>query len=289
MREALLCNFRLVALTLLCVALSVLAAPAAKISGAVDSKAPFTRERLFAVLDSAGGSGTWMEWNKNGVQDPSMMSVLGPSFKSSNPPQMVWVISERERPLMAVLLAKGAGEVIVFYELSSLDAKPEPLKLNPTPSLGELFADYQQVAPSEFVHMDEPNLKVSVTGKRIRFTYRKADEKPLRFDKDFAQKNFVEKRSEVRSYMDFFQFEYALMLRAFVQSVHGMFNWQSWHWYMTPWNYKAMIKPEEVEAILSKGAPPEYITIFKTRAVGGEMVEFRVTGNGFYELNVVAP
>lgn len=289
MREALLCNFRLVALTLLCVALSVLAAPAAKISGAVDSKAPFTRERLFAVLDSAGGSGTWMEWNKNGVQDPSMMSVLGPSFKSSNPPQMVWVISERERPLMAVLLAKGAGEVIVFYELSSLDAKPEPLKLNPTPSLGELFADYQQVAPSEFVHMDEPNLKVSVTGKRIRFTYRKADEKPLRFDKDFAQKNFVEKRSEVRSYMDFFQFEYALMLRAFVQSVHGMFNWQSWHWYMTPWNYKAMIKPEEVEAILSKGTPPEYITIFKTRAVGGEMVEFRVTGNGFYELNVVAP
>ena len=289
MREALLCNFRLVALTLLCVALSVLAAPAAKISGAVDSKAPFTRERLFAVLDSAGGSGTWMEWNKNGVQDPSMMSVLGPSFKSSNPPQMVWVISERERPLMAVLLAKGAGEVIVFYELSSLDAKPEPLKLNPTPSLGELFADYHQVAPSEFVHMDEPNLKVSVTGKRIRFTYRKADEKPLRFDKDFAQKNFVEKRSEVRSYMDFFQFEYALMLRAFVQSVHGMFNWQSWHWYMTPWNYKAMIKPEEVEAILSKGAPPEYITIFKTRAVGGEMVEFRVTGNGFYELNVVAP
>ena len=289
MREALLCNVRLVALTLLCVALSVLAAPPAKISGAVDSKAPFIRERLFAVLDSAGGSGTWMEWNKNGVQDPSMMSVLGPSFKSSNPPQMVWVISERERPLMAVLFAKGAGEVIVFYELSSLDAKPEPLKLNPTPSLGELFADYQQVSTSEFVHMDEPNLKVSVTGKRIRFTYRKADEKPLRFDKDFAQKNFVEKRSEVRSYMDFFQFEYALMLRAFVQSVHGMFNWQSWHWYMTPWNYKAMIKPEEVEAILSKGTPPEYITIFKTRAVGGETVEFRVTGNGFYELNVVAP
>ena len=289
MREALFCNVRLVALALLCVALSVLAAPLAKISGAVDSKVPFTRERLFAVLDSAGGSGTWMEWNKNGVQDPSMMSILGPSFKSSNPPQMVWVISERERPLMAILFAKGAGEVIVFYELSSLDAKPEPLKLNPTPSLGELFADYQQVAPSEFVHMDEPNLKVSVTGKRIRFTYRKADEKPLRFDKNFAQKNFVEKRSEVRSYMDFFQFEYALMLRAFVQSVHGMFNWQSWHWYMTPWNYNAMIKPEEVEAILSRGTPPEYITIFKTRAVGGEMVEFRVTGNGFYELNVVAP
>ena len=289
MREALFCNVRLVALALLCVALSVLAAPLAKISGAVDSKVPFTRERLFAVLDSAGGSGTWMEWNKNGVQDPSMMSILGPSFKSSNPPQMVWVISERERPLMAILFAKGAGEVIVFYELSSLDAKPEPLKLNPTPSLGELFADYQQVAPSEFVHMDEPNLKVSVTGKRIRFTYRKAYEKPLRFDKNFAQKNFVEKRSEVRSYMDFFQFEYALMLRAFVQSVHGMFNWQSWHWYMTPWNYNAMIKPEEVEAILSRGTPPEYITIFKTRAVGGEMVEFRVTGNGIYELNVVAP
>ena len=289
MRVNLVCPVRAVALALLCLALSVFAAPLAKISGAVDSKAPFTRERLFAVLDSAGGSGTWMEWDRNGVQDPSMMSVLGPSFKSNNPPQMVWVVSDRERPLMAVLFAKGAGEVIVFYELSALDAKPEPLKLNPRPSAAELFADYREVAPSEYVHMDEPNLKLSVSGKRIRFTYRKVDETPLRFDRDFAQKNFVEKRSEVRSYMDFFQFEYALMLRAFVQSVHGMFNWQSWHWYMTPWNYRALIKPEEVEAILMKGTPPEYITIFKTKAAGGEMVEFRVTGNGFYELDVVAP
>ena len=272
-----------------CTTQSVLAAPQAKISGAVDSKDPFSRERLFAVLDSAGGSGTWMEWNRNGVQDPSMMSVLGPSIKSSNPPQMVWVVADRERPLMAVLFAKGAGEVIVFYELSALDAKPEPLKLNPAPRVNELFADYQEISPSEFIHMDEPNLKVSVTGKRIRFTYRKDDDKPLRFDKDFSRKSFVEKRSEVRNYLDFFQFEYALMLRAFVQSVHGMFNWQSWHWYMTAWNYKAMIKPEEVEAILSRGTPPEYITIFKTRAVGGESVEFRVTGNGFYELDVVAP
>jgi len=279
----------MVMVALLCLALPVLAAPPAKISGAVDSKAPFTRERLFAVLDSAGGPGTWMEWDKNGVQDPSMMSVLGPSFKSSNPPQMVWVISERERPLMAVLFAKGAGEVVVFYELSALDAKPVPLKLNPTPSTGDLFADYQKVSPSEFVHMDEPNLKVSVTEKRIRFTYRKADETPLRFDKDFAQKNFVEKRTEVRSYMDFFQFEYALMLRAFVQSVRGMFNWQPWHWYMAAWNYGGMIKPEEVEAILSRGVPPEYFTIFKTKAAGGETVEFRATGNGFYELDVVAP
>ena len=35
----------------------------AKISGAVESKVPFSGERLFAVLDSVGGTGTWMEWD----------------------------------------------------------------------------------------------------------------------------------------------------------------------------------------------------------------------------------
>ena len=33
-----------------------------------------------------------------------------------------------------------------------------------------------------------------------------------------------------REYMDFLKYEYSLMLRAFVQSTHGIFNWQPWHW-----------------------------------------------------------
>jgi hypothetical protein len=140
-----------------------------------------------------------------------------------------------------------------------------------------------------FLHLDKPNLKIALSEKLIRFTYDKADKTPLRFDRDFAKKTFVEKRSEVRSYMDYFRYEYALMLRAFVQSVRGLFNWQPWHWYMDSWNYSAFIKPDELESILSRGFPPEYVTIFKTRAATGESVEFRVNGNGFFEMDIFAP
>lgn len=279
---------------LLCFGACAIAAPAVakastKISGAVESKAPFSGERLFAVLDSAGGTGTWMEWDSTGVKDPSIMSVVAPSMKTSQKPQMVWVISEREKPLMAILFSKGAGEVLVFYELSALDAKPEPLKLNPEPDPRVFLRDYRQESPTVFVHLDKPNLKISISEKLIRFTYEKADKTALRYDRDFAKKTFVEKRSEVRSYMDYFRYEYALMLRAFVQSVRGLFNWQPWHWYMDSWNHSAFIKADELEAILSKGFPPEYVTIFKTRAATGETVEFRVNGNGFFEMDIFAP
>ena len=165
---------------LLCFGACAIAAPAvaktpAKISGAVESKTPFSGDRLFAVLDSVGGTGTWMEWDSSGVKDPSIMSVIAPSMKTSQKPQMVWVISEREKPLMAILFSKGAGEVLVFYELSALDAKPEPLKLNQEPDPRVFLRDYRQESPMVFLHLDKPNLKIALSEKLIRFTYDKAD------------------------------------------------------------------------------------------------------------------
>ena len=112
---------------------SVLAAPASskakpagstKIYGAVEAKEGFLGGRLFDVLDSVGGTGTWMEWDVNGVRDPSVAKILDPLLNSSNKPKMIWAITEREKPLLSVLLPKGSGEVIVFYELGALDAKP---------------------------------------------------------------------------------------------------------------------------------------------------------------------
>ena len=265
------------------------AAPASRLYGAVSSADHFSGDRLFAVLDSVGGTGTWMEWDVNGVRDPSVMLSLDPLLKQKNKPEMVWVLSERAKPLLAVLVPKGAGEVLLFYELAALDAKPVKLSMNRVLSPSVVFRDYQQVGDGEFVHLDKPSLKVTANDKYMRFSYNKHDNTPLRFDTDFSKKTFPEKRAEIRDYMDFLRYEYSLMLRAFVQSTRGLFNWQPWHWYMNSWNYSAFIKSEELEAILSKGFPPEYMTIFKTRASTGETVEFRVNGNGFFELNILAP
>ena len=283
MRLVILCSLLLAFVT------EAFAAPASKLLGAVDSKGEFSGDRLFAVLDSVGGTGTWMEWDVNGVRDPSVMKVLDPLLKSNNKPKMVWVISERERPLLSVLLPKGSGEVIVFYELAALDAKPVPLKMNRVLSPDVVFRDYRAVSPSEFIHLDRPTLKVVANDKSIRFTYENRDATPLRFDSDFATKTVVEKRSEIRNYRDFFAYEYSLMLRAFVQSTRALFNWQPWHWYMASFNSRAMISDSELEAILSKGVKPAQFTIFKTKAVDGQWVELKTDGNGFYEMVITNP
>jgi hypothetical protein len=260
-----------------------------KIFGAVEAKDGFAGARLFDVLDSVGGTGTWMEWDVNGVRDPSLMKVLDPILNSPNKPKMVWLITEREKPLLSVLLPKGQGEILVFYELSALDAKPVPLKLNKVLTPDVVFRDYKQISENQFEHLDRSNLKITASDKLIRFSYDNPDKTPLRYDEDFATKTIVEKHAEVNDYLGFLKYEYSLMLRAFVQSTRGIFNWQPWHWYMEKWNKKFMITPKEIEMILSKGVRPDYITVFKAKAAGGEVVEMRTTGNGFLEMVITRP
>lgn len=260
-----------------------------KIYGAVEAKDGFVGGRLFDVLDSVGGTGTWMEWDVNGVRDPSLMKVLDPILNSPNKPKMIWLITERDKPLLSVLLPKGKGEILVFYELSALDAKPVPLKLNKVLTPDVVFRDYKQISENQFEHLDRSNLKITASDKFIRFSYDNPDKTLLRYDTDFATKTIVEKHAEVNDYLGFLKYEYSLMLRAFVQSTRGIFNWQPWHWYMEKWNKKFMITPKEIEMILSKGVRPDYITLFKAKATSGEVVEMRTTGNGFLEMVITRP
>ena len=127
------------------------------------------------------------------------------------------------------------------------------------------------------------------TEQRIRFAYVNPDKEPLKFDANFSTKTIVEKKALVREYMDFLKYEYSLMLRAFVQSTHGIFNWQPWHWYMPEWYSKSFIKDDELEAILAAGKSPGFFTVFKAKTVGGELVVFRANGNGFAELVITTP
>ena len=80
-------RFRIFAISVLlaavfaCAGTSANKSAPARIYGAVSSSSNFSGERLFAVLDSVGGTGTWMEWDVNGVRDPSVMYVLDPLLK----------------------------------------------------------------------------------------------------------------------------------------------------------------------------------------------------------------
>lgn len=276
-------KLRLFSIALLCLSAACLAAPAksAPAYAKVSSPKAFSGDRLFFVLDSLGAGGNWMEWDAGGVQDPAVANALA---SVGNKPEMVWVVMERKKPLLAALVKQGAGESILFYELPALDAKPVALKVNEVMDPEVVFRDYKQVSANEFVHRDQDNLRVMVSERRIRFAYVNPDKEPLKFDPDFSKKTIVEKHLLVREYMDFLKHEYSLMLRAFVQSTHGIFNWQPWHWYMPEWNSKSFISEKELEAILSSGVAPQFFVVFKTKTVGGEVVEFRANGNGFAEL-----
>ena len=73
---------------------------------------------------------------------------------------------------------------------------------------------------------------------------------------------------------------------AFVQSVRGVFNWQPWHWYMSAWNSKWMLKRSELEEILKRGVAPSFFRLFKATTAAGETIEFRANGNGYSELEI---
>ncbi|MCQ2101886.1 MAG: hypothetical protein MJY98_01500 [Fibrobacter sp.] len=264
-------------------------AGSARIHGAVDSKRPFSGDRLFAVLDSVGGPGTWMEWDVNGIKDPALMSVLQPMLDAENKPEMVWVLTERKLPLVAVLLQKGAGEVLIFYELNKLDAKPEKLAVLPVLTPAVVFRDYEQISESEFVHRDRPSLKIKVLKNGFLFSYENRVDSPLSLEPDFSTKTIVEKNAILRTFEDYFKYEYSLMLRAFVQSTRGIFNWQPWHWYMPEWNGSYMMSRKELEAILVRGMMPSSVTLFKAKTAQGEVVEFRTNGNGYSELQISRP
>lgn len=285
-------NYSFILLVCLCSALwaapkgKPYTAGSAKVIGAVESKTAFSGERLFATLDSVGGTGTWMEWDVNGVKDPALMGILDPMLKGTNKPEMVWVITERTKPLVAVLLPKGKGETILFYELQALDAKPVPLSINPVLHPEVVFRDYRQVSDKEFVHRDKDNLKVKLLPSGMLFTYEKKGEEPLYMVKDYATKDPAEKNSILTDYEDYFKYEYSLMLRAFVQSVRGVFNWQPWHWYMPAWNAKFIIKRAELESILMRGAAPSFFLLFKATTPAGESIELRTNGNGYSELEI---
>ena len=129
-------------------------------------------------------------------------------------------------------------------------------------------------------------MKVKLLPSGMLFSYEKKGEEPLYMVADYASKDFAEKNSILTDYEDYFKYEYSLMLRAFVQSVRGVFNWQPWHWYMQAWNSKFMLKRAELEAILVRGVAPAFFKLFKAKTAAGETIEFRTNGNGYSELEI---
>lgn len=246
----------------------------------------FNAAELFADLDKVGNNGNWMEYDRKSIEDPSVKDVLKkyPDYKAA------WGIAEKGSVArLAVLSKKQDKEYLSVFNLKGFDAKPYALVLKDTLYPEVILADYRGIAENLFAHRDDPALKIQLFNKGLKFTYDKPDAMPLRFDESFKNRSSEEKREIVSEYVDFFKYEYSLMVRAFVQSTRGIFNWQAWHWYMPEWYGRYFISSEEIQGMLSSYARPAMFTIFKARTAKDVLVEMRTDGNGHYEMSINNP
>lgn len=243
----------------------------------------FSSTSLFSKLDSIGKNGNWMQYDSAGVLDAFMLKFEKKQLAS-------WVLKEPSGSyLLAVLSKASKGERLSVYRFKEINTTPEALKVHSVLDPNRLFLDYKQTSETEFEHLDNPNLKVSVLSDRIRFTYKNEDPNTIFFPTDFKTQNEVEKRALVDQYLAFFEYEYSLMLRSFIQSTRGIFNWQPWHWYLKPWTTGMKISRHELEAILERGVAPSSFRLFYSKAKNGEIVQFSTNGNGYYLMEVLLP
>jgi hypothetical protein len=243
----------------------------------------FSSTSLFSKLDSIGKNGNWMQYDSAGVLDAFMLKFEKKQLAS-------WVLKEPSGSyLLAVLSKASKGERLSVYRFKEINTTPEALKVHSVLDPNRLFLDYKQTSETEFEHLDNPNLKVSVLSDRIRFTYKNEDPNTIFFPTDFKTQNEVEKRALVDQYLAFFEYEYSLMLRSFIQSTRGIFNWQPWHWYLKPWTTGMKISRHELEAILERGVAPSSFRLFYTKTKNGEIVQFSTNGNGYYLMEILLP
>lgn len=246
----------------------------------------FSSEALFSKLDSVGKNGNWMQWDSTAILDRVMMEIE----KKEKTLLARWVLKEPVGSyLLAVLSQVPKGERLSVYRFKEINTTPEPLLVHPILNPDRLFLDYKKVSATEFQHLDNPNLKIIAFPNRIRFTYNNPDAAPLSFSLDYKTMSAIEKKDLVDQYMAFFDYEYSLMLRSFIQSTRGIFNWQPWHWYLGSWTQGMRLSRHEVSAFLEKGVVPPFFRLFYVKTKKGEIIRFNTNGNGSYEMEIIFP
>ncbi len=246
----------------------------------------FTGTEIFAALDSVG-KGNWMEWDKQGIRDTEFASY----FSSHPQAKTAWFSQESpQQGIFAVLYPKyPKKERLAFYRVEKFAPKPQKLSMHAALDETKIFRDYRQTAENEFVHLDDPALRVTLFENRIRFEYRHPDKERLSMPENFSALESHEKKQLTEAYLAFFKNEYAVMVRAFIQSTSGLFNWQPWHWYLAEWTAPYFISKAETEALLSAPVPAAEFRIFFARTAGGETITLKTNGNGFYVMELFKP
>lgn len=248
----------------------------------------FSSPALFSKLDSVGGGGTWMEWDMDAVIDPEISKIVSDkNGKLFSDIEHGWLLKNPDgSAVFAVLRRKGSGESLAFHEIPKFTVKKVPLEIREPLDPQKVFRDYRETLSGHFVHLDDTNLQVVVRDREIQFSYLKPDREALVSIPLFDRLPESQKQSEIQMRRDFYAYEYALMVQAFIASTRGLFNWQIWHWLSRDLTSDAMIRDREIAAVLASPEQGKFVRIFFKNLPNGYSVEMLSNAHGAFMLNI---
>ncbi len=252
------------------------------------SKDRFSSSAIFSKLDSVGKGGTWMEWDMDAVLDPEISKIVVDGNGNLSPDlEHGWLMKNTDgSACFAVLRRKGAGESLAFYEIPHFAVKKVPLEIREPLDPRKVFRDYRETLSGHFVHLDDTNLQVVVREGEIQFSYLHPDREALVPVPFFDRLPESRKRAEIQMRRDFYAYEYALMVQSLVASTRGLFNWQIWHWLSRELTADAMIRDEEIAAVLASPEQGKFVRIFFRNLSRGYSVEMLSNAHGAFILNI---
>lgn len=237
-------------------------------------------DKLWSLLDWAGGEAAWMEVDFGGYL-PAFLSKVATGSRQA------WY---RQAPGAVTLVATLRGKVSATLEFRVVEPTPEPVQPLVCRYQGDsqVFRDFSArnselcaLSKNEkclFVHAEDSRLTAEATAKTINMVMRAPDAEPFPVVTHFSQLSESQQTESVEEYRSYFQHEFNMAVRSFIETTPGLFNWQTWHWMQ--WGPEKLISRKEIKALLESEQRPGRIHIFQSTCKDGRKVRIWSDGQG---------
>lgn len=243
---------------------------------------------LWRLLDWVGQGTDWVAVDADAWLEPALARTLGQGY------EIAWVSRNTKMGAYTAKLSRFSGDHIL--EVQQVD---NPWVNRPAVPLEYVYKDglgpfsnwrlegnplcmNRTPAQCAFTHLDYPSLQLKILGRELQFLYAKPDGEPLHIPTDYVRMSDPDKRETLEMWHAYLEHEFSVMLKAFIHSTRGLFNWQAWHW--QAWKETGFISKEELSAILMSGAAPSRISVFSARAKDAKDAK-DVEGSGVFDVN----
>ena len=246
-----------------------------------ESPRAFADDRLWGLLDWTGGGPGWYEVDTSGI----VSAQLKPLIQGAS---QAWVRQgPNTKTLVATLKGKASAPLEMKALASPISEAKQPLEARFHGNLS-IFDDFSlekgdacsldAKEPCRYTHREDSRLRLEVSRKRISMILRTPDAQGLPIVEHFRKLDEAEQREEVNDFRAYFSHEFSLMVRSFLETTPGLFNWQLWHWYT--WGADGLISKEAIRAMLETEQKVGSIDVFKMTCKDGRHLRFWSDGQG---------